>query len=176
MSDKLDGDLKTQRPLDREFSFAGFDFPKYVWTLPHGGLRKRLERARGRCTGDYYHAPKPEHAGRGKGFYLSEDDGSQIALRWEWADKVEGVRIRNKGWYCDAHMAADKIRGLVFRLPKGRGFLAGWSMGEGMASSVDCDIYDTIAAAAYAADRLAEIMAEKELELAEAEALEVVED
>ena len=33
-------------PLTPEFTFAGFTFPKHVWTLPKGKLAKRIEQAR----------------------------------------------------------------------------------------------------------------------------------
>jgi hypothetical protein len=80
---------------------------------------------------------------------------------------VEGVRIRHTGWFTDDYRD-EKIRGLVFTLPKGRGFLAGWTMGEGMASFVECDIYETADEAAHAADSLAEDAADDEREAREA--------
>ena len=147
--------------LKPEFSFAGFSFPKWVWSLPKGSKVKRLTAAKDPVCGPYYHAPKPG-GGKGVGFYL-ESDGS-IALRWTWADKVSGARIEHTGWYSDEHGDSEKIRGLVLRLPKSRGFLAGWSMGEGMASALECDIYGKEREAARAADSLAEYVAERERE------------
>ena len=90
-------------------------------------------------------------------------------MRWEWADKVSGAHIGHTGWYSDEHGDSETIRGLVFRLPKSRGFLAGWSMGEGMASALECDIYETEREAALAADSLAENVAEREREHQEEE-------
>lgn len=154
--------MKTQPPLVPQFSFAGFSWPKYVWTLPNGNLRKRLERAINRCTGDYSHAPRPEQAGKGGGFYL--ESAGMPGLRWAWADAVDGARVDHKGWFTNDHHDGDTIRGLIFRLPRSRGFLAGWSMGESMASSVDCDVYETEIEAARAADDMAERAAESERE------------
>jgi hypothetical protein len=99
------------------------------------------------------HAPKPELAGNGTGFYL-ESSCAPFHLRWQYCDGVAGVRIEHTGWFCDEY-CDEKIRGLVFTLPKGRGFLAGWTMGEQMSSFVECDIYDSAADAAHAADSLA---------------------
>ena len=147
--------------LAPEFSFAGFTFPKWVWSLPRGSKAKRLTAAKNPVCGPYFHAPKPG-GGKGVGFYL-ESDGS-IALRWQWVDKVIGARIEHTGWYSDEHGDSEKIRGLVLRLPKSRGFLAGWSMGEGMGSALDPDIYATEREAARAADSLAEDVAKRERE------------
>lgn len=75
---------------------------------------------------------------------------------------MEGARIRHQGWFCDEY-SCETIRGLVFRLPKGRGFLAAWSMGEGMASNLDTSyIWDDEQDAARAADQMAEQAAEWE--------------
>ena len=125
-------------PHEVEFSFAGFNFPKYLWTLPRGSKAKRLEHARNPVCGPYYHAPKPD-SNNGASFYLESDGMPQ--LRWQWCDEVL-PSIRHTGWYLDEHGDSEKIRGIVMRLPRSRGFLAGWSMGEGIASAVEYDIYD----------------------------------
>lgn len=42
------------------FQFAGFNFPKHVWTLPLGQIKKRLADRKARYSnGGYYHAPQP---------------------------------------------------------------------------------------------------------------------
>jgi hypothetical protein len=155
-------------PLPAEFEWAGIHFPKWLWSLPRGSKAKRLADAKRPVCGPYYHSPKP--GGKGAGFYLGDckwgvavGDGN-FALRAKWCDEVDGVRINHTGWFTDEFGDGDKIRGLVFRLPRGRGFLAGWSMGEGMCGSVDFDIYDTEAEAARAADSMAENQAEAERE------------
>lgn len=145
------------RILEKEFSFAGFDFPRYVYQVPGGiaGLRKK-HSLRKSC-GPYYTAPKPNSAGYS--FYLDSDF---TLARWKWADETD-ARIDHTGWYTDEHGDADKIRGLVVLLPHGC-FLAGWSMGENMISFVEREIYTDETEAAYAADSLAEYAAEKERE------------
>lgn len=164
----------TIKPLPAEFEFAGFTFPKYVWMLPSGSKAKRLEHFRNPVTGPYQHAPKPIRAGsNGAFFYLGSD--FMPGLRWEWCDEVKGVRIDHTGWYCD-EFQYEKIRGLVFRLPKSRGFLAGWSMGKSMASEVEACVYETESKAAYAADSLAESAAERQREHEERERAEVERD
>jgi hypothetical protein len=152
-------------PLPVEREFAGFSWPKYAWMLPKGTLKKRLERARNNICGPYYGGctPVQEQAGHGGTcFYLESDFMPQ--LRWEWADEVNGSRINHRGWYTDEFGDGDKIRGIVMRLPRNRGFLAGWSMGEGMASTVEYDIYDDALWAASSADSLAKSVAERERE------------
>ena len=140
------------------FTFAGFKWPRYVATLtPLTQLRNQRE-ARKHC-GCYYHAPVP-NSHNGRGFYLS--DAGQPFTRWEWCDNVDGARIGHTGWWADEYRDS-KIRGIVVRLPHGR-FLAGWSMGKGMASSIDADVYDDIVDAARAADSIAENAADAERE------------
>lgn len=145
------------------FIFAGFQWPRYVATLtPLAQLREKRETRR-HC-GEYYHSPTPS-ANDGRGFYLS--DAGQPFSRWDWCDNIEGARINHAGWWTDEHCDS-KMRGIVVRLPHGR-FLAGWSMGQGMASSVDPDVYDDAVEAARAADSLAENAAEREREYQESQ-------
>lgn len=142
--------------LEPRFSWAGFTFPRYVARLPQGPMAKRLAAARQRVCGEYFHAPKPITHGShpGRGFYLEGDNAA--GLRYQWAFEV--IRLRHTGWYYNDF--GDFIRGFVAALPHGRGWLAGWSMGVGMASELDGYIYSTPEEAAYAADRLAEQAAE----------------
>ena len=83
--------------------------------------------------------------------------------RWQWADELSFSPIKHTGWWIDEYQE-EKIRGFVIRLNHGRGFLAGWSMGEGMCAELDSYIYDDEDAAAYAADSMAEnaALAERE--------------
>lgn len=158
--------LRTKTPSLAEcglpsFTFAGFTWPRYVATLPRGTLRQRLQDRRTGCTGDYYHAPSPNNR-EGRGFYLTAREA--CGLRYTYADEVSGSGIRHSGWFTD-DTCSDTIRGIVLRLPRGRGFLAGWTMGEGMASSVDYSpIFDDEADAARCADSMAESAAENERE------------
>jgi len=145
-------------PHVSRFIFAGFQWPRYVATLtPLAQLRRQKETRK--VCGGYYHAPVP-NTHNGRGFYLS--DAGQPFTRWEWCDNIEGASIKHTGWWTDEHCDS-KIRGIVVRLPHGR-FLAGWSMGESMASSIELDVYDDIIDAARAADSIAENAAERERE------------
>lgn len=139
------------------FQFAGFNWPRYYATLPRGNIARRLERYKNPVTGNYYGAPPPRGTDRGARdaytpFYLGSD--FMPGLRWQWCDDVEGARIEHTGWFAD-EFGDIKIRGLVFRLPHGRGFLAGWSMGESMASEMHSYIWDNERDAAHAADNMA---------------------
>ena len=159
------------RKLEKEFSFAGFDFPKYLWTLPKGPWRKRLEHMRRPVTGGYYRSPPIN--GSGTTFYLESD--FMPDLRWKWCDEIVS-RINHKGWYSDEWQEYT-IRGLVMRLPNNRGFLAGWSMGKGMISFVDYDVFLDEVDAAQCADSMAENAAEREREYqAKWEAEQALED
>jgi hypothetical protein len=144
-------------PLPIEFTFAGFNFPRYI---PEIRRSSKYDKRTSRSI--YYHAPKPLTAGPhpGRGFYL---DNHGSPNRWKWADEISGASIRHTGWYSDEYGDAEKIRGVVIYLPHGR-MLAGWSMGEGMASSIDGDIYTDEIEAARAADSIAEAAAEQERE------------
>ncbi len=154
------------------FSFAGFAWPMRIaefHTSRHN--TRKLSNGRevaARMRFAYYHAPKPivARGDHGRGFYLASDGAP--GLRWQWADDV-ARSIRHKGWWTDPHGDGDTIRGLVFRLTHGRGFLAGWSMGEGMASTVEYAIFEDEVDAARAADELARIAAEREMESRESE-------
>lgn len=175
--------MNTMQPLTRrfplpapEFAFAGFTWPRYVATLESGPRARRIERRRNPFAGPYYHAPRPitrQHRQAGRGFYL--DDHGAPGLRWCWCDEVPAdwicdvdPKIDHEGWFCD-DFGGEKIRGVVFKLPRNRGFLAGWSMGEGMASEVDATVYCVASDAAYAADSMAEEAAERQREFEEEE-------
>ena len=139
-----------QRPLTPEFTFAGFTWPRYVATLAQGPTALRRQREIRKVCGGYFHAPRPND-NSGRGFYLG--DAGQPTPRWEFTDAE---------YYCDAHRS-ETIRGIILRLPHGR-FLAGYSMGEGMASGVDSTVYADEEEARQAADEEARIAAERQRE------------
>lgn len=130
-------------------------------------MAKRLA-SREHC-GPYYWTPaKP---GTGRGFYQSskglycDKAGSTFDLRLESAnDHLQGRLSFIDGYFCDSDGDGDTLQPIVARLPKGRGFLAGWTMGTGMCASLDCDIYSDISDAAMAAHDMAERDAEKNRE------------
>lgn len=156
-------------PLAPAFRFAGFTFPRYVadlpasayrpgpgWTMPYRlkTLRDVLRARRASPCGGYYHAPTPGQC-KGWGFYLPraghDDEGASFRLRVTLSETT----------YSDPE--GDTVyRGIVARLPHGRGFLAGWTMGEGMASSLDARTYRDERDAMRAADRDAESTCEEE--------------
>lgn len=152
-----------------EFHWAGFGWPRFVAMLPRGAFAERIKRARNPVTGPYYHGPQPI-TGRGDMlafFYLESD--FMPGLRWQYADEL-ARSIRHTGWHTDPGGIGETIRGVVFRLPKNRGLLTGWSMGEGMASVIDYgDIFDPDdeTGAALSADSMAENAAARELEYLE---------
>lgn len=153
-------------PLTPEFTFAGFTWPRYVARMAcgHAALKKKAKTRK--VCGEYYHTPRPSFTDwkTGKGFYLDSD--GQPFTRWEWCDDV-CRSIRHTGWFADEFQDT-KIRGIVARLTHGR-YLAGWSMGEGMASEIEYRIFDDIEDAARYADSLAESVAEAERERREEE-------
>lgn len=150
-------------------TYAGFEFPKYLADLPSEPIKERLKKFKQgnrRLTSGYFQS-KPcaleNQQERGRSFYHESD--FMPGLRFEYCDQVENVRgIDHKGWFTDPDGMSDVIRGIVFRLPHNRGFLAGWTMGESMVSKVECYIYDDIWACAHAADDMARRVAEKECE------------
>ena len=145
------------------FSFAGFQFPKHIWSLPKGSFAKRLARRNPVTVGEYIHGAKP--GCKSKSFYLDSD--FMPSLRWYWCDDVCNS-IRHTGWYCDSFQDS-KIRGIVMRLPHNRGFLAGWSMGEGMISEIEYIIHANEIDAALEADNLADQVAWKERDFQESQ-------
>ena len=147
------------------FQWAGFTFPRRIVALPRGSKADRLNAARaGNACGPYYTSPEPLIGGtRGNyGFYL----GECRRMRWQYADDISGAGIRHRGWFCDKFQDG-VIRGIVVRLTHGR-MLAGWTMGEGMCASIECDeIFTDEIEAARCADGLAESAAESEREYQE---------
>jgi len=143
-------------------NFAGFEFPQTIAMLPRGPLSKRLEEYKQthgkRVCGPYFRTQPAENQ-QVMSFYLDSD--FMPDMRWQWADEVDGVYIGHSGWFFD-DFQDETIRGIVFRLPAGRGFLAGWSMGKSMASSLSYDVWEDEVDAARDADRMAERAAENE--------------
>lgn len=128
-------------------------------------MRQRLE-SRKHC-GPYYWTPtKP---GAGRGFYQSskglhcDKAGATFDLRLEEAnDHLQGSRLSHiTGYYCDRDGDGDTLQPIIARLPRGRGYLAGWTMGAGMCAAIDCGIYATPEDAAHAAHSKAEYDAEE---------------
>ena len=150
------------------FQWAGFTFPRPIVELPRGTRRERMQAAReNKACGPYYHAPKPITGGThpGRGGYHSRE-GIAGLRRVEYADEISGAGIRRRGWFCD-EFGGETIRGIVVCLTHGR-MLAGWSMGEGMCASIECDeVFTDEIEAAQRANELAESAAKSEREYQE---------
>jgi hypothetical protein len=148
-------------------TYASFNYPKYIYQLPRPlglqGLKKKRDMRK--HSGGYYNPePRPIVGSHpGGSFYLGSDfEPGRYIKR---ADEI--ICLNHTGWFAD-NFQDQTIFGIVIFLPHGR-FLAGWSMGEGMASSYDGEIYTDAEEAARAADSLAEDAAEAEREYQEEE-------
>lgn len=133
--------------------------------------RPLAERAKSRKVCGPYRW-RPAKVGTGRGFYQAskglfmDPGGSSFDLRLEEANNIlpsYSRTARSDGYYCDQFGDAT-LTPIVARLPKGRGFLAGWTMGAGMCASLDATIYADAESAAYAAHSIAENDAERERE------------
>src|SRR5688500_4737788 len=135
----------------------------------HNFSRPLRERAESRkCCGPYQWTPVQQQPGQGRGFYLH-------SKRYEMGDGPLQLRIRPANDALPSHYRLAQITGyytddfhdgtlqpLVARLSRGRGFLAGWTMGHGMSSCVDGHIYGDEVSAAIVAHSMAERDAETE--------------
>lgn len=151
-----------------QITFAGFNYPRYAVFLPRKPLKERLAKYKEgkRQEVSPYFQTKPCPNNDGRTFYLDSD--FMPRLRWQWCDEV-ATSIGHRGWFTDEYGDSDKIRGIVMRLPNNRGFIPGWSMGDGMASECEYDVYDDEIECAYRADKLAERVAEDEREYRESQ-------
>lgn len=139
-------------------------------------LRQRLED-RKFCGPYYFTPPDASDTDKGIGFYCGKSSlqcaphGSRFDLRLELAnDHLPDSRLSYiNGYYCDADGDGDTLTPIIARLPRGRGFLAGWTMGAQMCAAIDRDIYDNPEDAARAAHDCAERDAEKNRDAQEEE-------
>lgn len=111
----------------------------------------------------------PSEPTKGRGFYQSrhglkvDRHGSTFDLRLEDANNHLGHnRLSRTLGYCCDDFGDTTLKPIIARLPHGRGFLAGWTMGNGMLGSVGADIYEDERSAAYAAHSMAEFDASEE--------------
>lgn len=115
---------------------------------------------------------RPAKPGAGRSFYLSKGgiqggtrmEACGLDLRVSEADEhlPSGSRLaRIHGYFIDRH-CDETISPIVIALPHGRGFFAGWTLGEGMASTLDPHIWGTAEEAAMSAHDIAERAAEDE--------------
>lgn len=139
--------------------------------VTHNIKRPMVERVQSRKhAGPYHWTPRDAATSDGFGFYCSQRSelamdghGSICNLRLELAnDHLRGSRLaQTSGYYCDDYGDQTLIP-IIARLPHGRGFLAGWTMGAGMCGSMCTAIHDDEREAAMAAHDEAERCAERE--------------
>ena len=133
--------------------------------IVHNFNRPLAERLRSRKNVGPYNCTRRDSSADSIGMYMGSGmcmgDGP-LSLRLEWAHDVEGVSHRNisRGWYTDDFQTV--VCGIVARLPRSRGFLAGYAYGENMTMCIETEVYDCEVSAAYAADSIAERHAEGE--------------
>lgn len=169
-------------------TFAGFTYPKRTaiyrnaarWQSENlaaaGGKDATTKSGKRRktrwCFVYYAVAPAPLPRTPNDNF-ASFYHGSDFmpGLRWQWANDV--CRSVSYAGHSTGDYGSDTIHGIVFRLPRGRGFLAGWSMGEGMCGAVHCHVIADEDEAARTADDMAAVAAENEREHAAREAEEL---
>lgn len=129
-------------------------------------FRKPLAQRKRKHTGPYRWKPAKPNTGRG--FYSSSRDmlemdkaGSTFRLRLEDAnDHITGRLSRVTGYYADDFQDFT-FHPVIARLPRQRGFLAGYSAGAGMCAALNATIYETAEDAAYAAHSMAEYEADE---------------
>lgn len=114
--------------------------------------------------GPYMWTAQDARKREGVGFYQHskrlevDKHGSTFRLRLEEANDhlpVYTKLTRINGYYCDSFQNST-LKPIVARLPHGRGFLAGWTMGNGMYASLETHVWDDIADAARRAHDSAE--------------------
>jgi len=138
--------------------------PIHPVRLFQGSLPDRLKVAQARSRYDMSPGPGAYYVSQNADdmiapFYLDGD--FMPGLRWQWADGI--VHGFGKGYYLDDD-GGDTVRGIIFRLPHGRGFLAGTSMGENMITYLDRYLWTDERDAARAADDMACSQASQERE------------
>lgn len=132
-------------------------------------LNKPLKLRHNPHTGPYIW--KPAIPGTGRGFYQAPRrelvmGDSSFRLRLIYANELLGsARLADiSGYYMDEDCSGDTLQPIVARLNHERGFLAGWTMGQGMCASLGSHIWDNAEDAALNAHQCAERDAQKEID------------
>ncbi len=128
-------------------------------------LRQPVRARHVRHVGPYQWSPADPHQGRG--WYADAAGGtdsrdSTFRLRVEPANEhLHGYRLTDTdGYFTDPDGDGDTLQPVIFRLPRSRGFLAGWTMGAQMCGALDREIYPDAEDAAHAAHSMADHDAE----------------
>lgn len=117
----------------------------------------------------------PSQPGKGRGFYQASDAlacdprGSTFRLRLFSPDSFAECPARLDGVYYMADDCGTDFRPILAKLPRSRGWLAGWTMGNGMIASLGATIYSDAREAILAAHGDAEQAASEEREYREEE-------
>ena len=134
--------------MSNSFTFAGFTFPRPVADMAIGFSALKQKRESRKVCGGYTHAPTPN---QNKGWGLYD------------APRYHGLRIERTGYWCSFD-DLDPMYAVIVRLPHGRGFLVGWTMGDDMIMSIDADLIADEDDARYCAQSRCESAAEAEAE------------
>jgi hypothetical protein len=152
--------LSRLAPLTKLTSFASLPFPRYLSTDIGKTKAKLARRDRYKYTGGYRTANKPCINPDKTFFYLNCAFCPLLRMELFPAYRLEDDT---------------EVKALVARLPHNK-FLAGWSLGEGMASELSYSIFEDEEEARYAAmeearvcyERMEEALGLEELEEGEA--------
>ena len=137
-------------------TFASFNWPKRVWTLPSKSLSMRKTCAKLGLDNHFRHL---EINPSSTGFTMNGHD--MPALKWQYADEY----LYRKRAYKADDWSGLEFRGIVMILPNRRGYLAGWT--DTNYGTVDYEIYDNMHDAAICADDMALSACEREIEFQE---------
>lgn len=143
--------------------FAGFTFPKPLWTMPRP--TKVLKTVRSKTPSRIFRSHIRAEDKENVSHYFG-GDGS-IQLRQDWVDdiKIPGRGgIDHYGWYSDIFQE-ETYRGIVFYLPHGR-LLIGYGV-EDLWYVISRKVFTDLYEARTAADELARVKAEESWEYSE---------
>lgn len=111
----------------------------YLHGFGNGRYPSLKHRAEMRKTCGPYQWTVPQGLTDGRGYYAADDAGNPSEHDSTFVLRACERPSRYRGY--TTHQDATFLP-VVLRLPHGRGFFAGWTMGAQMASSVDAVIFD----------------------------------
>lgn len=139
---------KTFGTIPKEFQFAGFTWPRLTFPLCE---TQKARRFRYLSSFPVPHCPSPEPS-EFRNFIL----GQRWDIRFSYDYEVDET-ISDRGYPLgmDEPDYDEYYHGIVLYLGKRRGFLAGWSLGAGLAAQVNLEVYESPEQAARAANLMA---------------------